>query len=224
MVYSFWGGNMVTLEIALCVWAVFLGNERLLVKFQMCSLLVWLPNKEVKLISVMCWFVSNLSDRLNAEVSGDGNEHWTLQNKTKLSSSTSYPRSQALKFNFFCFLVMMTRFSFSVFFLYSLSVNCEMLVWTVLEHHWKFSNFQFHLTTLISIDSIEFTSGLLGEWFIHYPEVHLMGQTHLDARYQTWQQIILSCCFDLSEGQKCKERQREGSTVKTNNVPDQCFD
>lgn len=69
------------------------------------------------------------------------------------------------------------------------------------------------------------TSGLLGEWFIHYPEVHLMGQTHLDAHYQTWQQIISSCCFDLSEGyNKCKDKQRDASAVKTNNVPDQCFD
>lgn len=49
------------------------------------------------------------------------------------------------------------------------------------------------------------TLGLLGELFIHYPEVHLMGQTHLDAHYQSWQQIILSGRFDLSEAQPCTE-------------------
>lgn len=49
------------------------------------------------------------------------------------------------------------------------------------------------------------TSGLLGELFIHYPEVHLMGQTHLDAHYQSWQQIILSGRFDLSEAQPYTE-------------------
>lgn len=49
------------------------------------------------------------------------------------------------------------------------------------------------------------TLGLLGELFIHYLEVHLMGQTHLDAYYQSWQQIILSGRFDLSEAQPCTE-------------------
>lgn len=52
---------------------------------------------------------------------------------------------------------------------------------------------------------LEITSGLLGELFIHYPEVHLMGQTHLDAHYQSWQQIILFGRFDLSEAQPCTE-------------------
>jgi len=46
---------------------------------------------------------------------------------------------------------------------------------------------------------------VIGELFIHYPEVHLMGQTHLDAHYQSWQQIILFGCFDLSEAQPCTE-------------------
>ncbi len=60
------------------------------------------------------------------------------------------------------------------------------------------------------------TSGLLGEWFIHYPEVHLMGQTHLDAHYQTWKQIILSCRFDLSEGySKCKDALKKENSCPT---------
>lgn len=60
---------------------------------------------------------------------------------------------------------------------------------------------------------------MLVEWFIHYPEVHLIGQTHLEAHYQTWQQIILSSRFDLFLSEPMYWKKVE----LLNDMPDQAF-
>lgn len=66
---------------------------------------------------------------------------------------------------------------------------------------------------------------MLVEWFIHYPEVHLIGQTHLEAHYQTWQQIILSGRFDLFQSETMYWKKVELCKKKKNlnDMPDEAF-
>lgn len=116
--YSSWGRNMGTWlrrsrEIRSSCVRSFPVHKGLLGTFQIWSLLVWLPHKEVEIISVQCWFVFNLSDCLNAEVSRDGNEQSKLQNETHVVRNLTRP--SVLTLNSFCFLLKMKRFSFSVF-------------------------------------------------------------------------------------------------------------